>query len=218
MNNRIIVALLGMALLSGCVTAGSDRQAASFGGAGSEQEAELYLSVIQSLHEQGKSQAALAFLDDYNRRYPNDYRAWVMRGEALMAAGRVDEAEQVFLAIENEPVGAAAQLGLGQVSASRGNWNMAVAYLAEATRLAPTSARVLNNYGYALLKLDRTDEARRVLGRAVELAPGNDQVRNNLLLATYRDGDESAAIQAVGALDDAGERQRLMEFVTEWTP
>lgn len=177
----------------------------------------MHLSVIRGLSDQGKPQAALAFLDDYELRFPKDPEARNLRGEALLRIGRRDEAQAVFQALYDAGIRPAADFGLGQASAAKGEWTVAVMHFEHAVGMAPTNVRYLNNYGYALLKTGRLEEAYQALARATELDPKDDRARNNYVLAATRSGREAQANRVLARLNSEA-RASVAAFVRRWRP
>src|SRR3546814_2395370 len=82
--------------------------------------------VIRKLNADGKSHAALAYLDDYDRRFPDDQSARLLRADCLLGAGLLKQAEGIYLTLAQGADGAAAQAGLGKIAAARGDWAGAV--------------------------------------------------------------------------------------------
>lgn len=177
----------------------------------------MHLAMIRGLIDQGKAEAALAFLDDYEMRFPHDLEARAMRGEALLRVGKFAEANALFQDLLKSNYRPQADFGLGEVSASSGDWATATGHFYDAARLAPTNARYLNNYGYALLEVGRAADAYDVLGRAYELTPGDNITRNNYILAAERSGHDVAATKALQTAS-AADRDDVMNFVRSWTP
>lgn len=143
----------------------------------------LYFDVIQKLHQDGKSHAALAYLDDFDRRFPADGKARLLRADCLLATGTPAEAEAIYRVLLSGPEAAAAEAGLGQIAASRGDWRQAANAYERAVAAAPIHAAYRNDLGYALLKTGDTERAIFVLRQASELAPADKLIRNNLALA-----------------------------------
>ncbi|WP_048863070.1 tetratricopeptide repeat protein, partial [Acidisphaera rubrifaciens] len=56
----------------------------------------LYLSVVAGLRRQDKAGAALAFLDAFDRAYPDDPDAALLRADCLVTLGRVAEAAPIY--------------------------------------------------------------------------------------------------------------------------
>lgn len=216
---RLAIAMMlvvGSTLLSGCAEFHkADTQDTVSGEA--DELRQMHLAMIRGLIDQGKDEAALAFLDDYEMRFPNDREARAMRGEALLRVGKLKEAEALFQTMLKSNDRPEADFGLGQVSAGSGDWNTAATHFYDAARLAPTNARYLNNYGYALLEVGRAKDAYDVLSRAYELTPGDNRTRNNYVLAAERSGHDVAVTKALQTAS-AADRADIMNFVQGWTP
>ncbi len=189
-RNTPLALLLAATLLAGCglvdkppvrAAASSDVPAApAFDPVRSQA---LYLDVIRKLHDDGKSHAALAYLDDFDRRYPADPKARLLRADCLLDVDRLAEAEALYQGLVPGPEQASAASGLGHVAAARGDWAGAVAAYERATSADPVNAAYRNDLGYALMKTRAFGRAIFALRQASELDPGNLLIRNNLNLA-----------------------------------
>lgn len=174
-------------------------------------ERDLYLAVIRNLNDDGKGHAAIAYLDDYDQRYPADMRARLLRADCLAGTGEFVQAQALYQSLVADPVqAAAAYAGLGGIAAARGDWAGAAAAYRRAVALAPTQPGYRNDLGYALLRQDKATEALFILRQAHELSPGNARVRNNLLLALIRAGHRADADSMLRSIIDADDR-RLTE-------
>ena len=214
---RALAIVVGATLFLGACAGGMEIGSPSASQNTSPEMRAMYLSVIRNLAAQGKPEAALAFLDDYDGKYPDDPEAREIRGDALLRVARRDEAAKVFRALDEDGYHAAAKFGLGQVSALASDWAAAAGLFEAAVRLAPTNVRYLNNSGYALLKTGKSAEAYRVLARTVELAPKDETARNNYILAAMRSGHEADAKRALAALGER-DREKVVAFVAGWSP
>lgn len=212
----IAIFVTGSTLLAGCAMGQKVDLKGTVSGEADELR-RMQLAMIRALSDQGKDEAALAFLDDYQMRFPNDPEALALRGEALLRVGKVEEAEAVFQRMFKNNVRPAADYGLGQVCAAHNDWVGAAAHFSDAVRLAPTNARYLNNYGYTLLELGKMSQAYDILGRAYELKPGNNRTRNNYILAAERSGHDSEVTKALQTAN-ATDRADIMNFIRSWTP
>lgn len=173
----------------------------------------LYLSVIEELREGGKPHAALAYLNDYDRRWKNDAKAQLLRADCLLDIAAYDQAEAIYRAHLNGPLAAAAHAGLGHVAAGRGDWANAVAAFRAAVERDPINYKYLNALGYAELKTHDYRPAVFTLRQAWELAPDNTTIRNNVLIALKASGqmEEVRAILAdIGSEADRREAERLL--------
>lgn len=181
------------------------------------QEDQVFLALIRGMNDKGQSQAALAFLDDYLRRNPNDIEGLTLRGDALLRTGQIDAAEAVYVDLDKRRVQPAAAFGLGQVRAKVNDWAGASAQFARAAQAAPTDTRILNNYGFALLKLQQYPKAYDVLARATQLSPDNQQIKTNFVIAALNSGHDREA-QATLAAMPAAERDNTLSFARSWKP
>ncbi|PWR21142.1 tetratricopeptide repeat protein [Zavarzinia aquatilis] len=181
------------------------------------EEDALYIALIRGMNDRGQSQAALAFLDDYLKRHPDDVEALSLKGDALLRTKQYEAADQVYIALDKRRVQPVAAFGLGQVRAQVGDWKGAVPQFARAAGAAPTDARVLNNYGFALLKTSDFAKAYDVLARAVELSPQSQQIRTNFAIAALNTGRE-AQVDSILQPIPAAEREAALTFARSWKP
>lgn len=177
----------------------------------------LYIALIRGMNERGQSQAALAFLDDYLKRHPGDVEALSLKGDALLRTKQYEAADQVYIDLDKRRVQPVAAFGLGQVRAQVGDWKGAVPQFARAADAAPTDPRVLNNYGFALLKTSDFPKAYAVLARAVELNPQSQQIRTNFAIAALNTGRE-AQVDSILQPIPAAEREAALTFARSWKP
>lgn len=163
---------------------------------------QLYLAVVAGLRHDKKSRAALGFLDDYDKVYPTDPRAGLMRADCLVDVGDLDGAAHLYRTLTGTPqIDAAAAAGLGMVDASRHDWNAAVVELKRAVALDPTSVRFNNNLGYAELKAGDLEGAEYTLRKAAEIDPSNVAVRNNLILVLRHAGKRDDLQRMLAQID-----------------
>jgi tetratricopeptide (TPR) repeat protein len=82
----------------------------------------------------------------------------------------------------------AAGIALSIVTLTRNaDYRSEIALWEAARRSAPTKIRVLNNLGVAYMEAGRWDEAEAVLRQAVAIAPSDELVNDNLLIAKQRE-------------------------------
>jgi len=120
------------------------------------------------------------------------------RAAGALAAGRVDEAEQGFLALtRSNPELGGPFANLGLIYRRAGKLEQAVAQLEQALRVAPDQPVYLNQLGIAYRELGRFVDARRAYEKAIELAPAYAAPHLNLgiLLDLYL-WDSRAALAA----------------------
>lgn len=169
----------------------------------------LYFKLIHDMREQGHSRAALAHLDEFERRFPKEPRARILRADCLVDIGDVAQAEGIYRRLLHGSEAADAYAGLGRIRGLSGDWRGAVVYLNKASTLQPTSSKHLNDYGFALLQSGDAAAALARLRQAAELAPRNPQVRNNLILALASAGEIAEARARAAAIADEPERRQV---------
>lgn len=173
-----------------------------------DQAERLYLSVLElAPHEtralanlgalklqQGRAEAALAFLDQALAIKPDLPGALGNRAGALRALGRADEAlESVRRALALDPEFADGLNTEGLLLTELGLPEPALVPLDKAVRLQPGHPYFWNNHGVALSRLSRHEEALASFDRAVALAPGYVEALSN----------RAAALRALGRLPEA---------------
>jgi Flp pilus assembly protein TadD len=155
----------------------------------------LYLQLIRQARADGRPRAAIAYLDDFALQFPGDREALLLRVNSLLDLGQIDNAESALATLPRSTTPkdtAAADAMHGHVAAARGQWDAAIPLYTRAVAGDPTSPILRNALGYALLRAHRTDAAIEALRGAADLAPADDVIRNNLLLAYTVSGQKSA--------------------------
>ncbi len=190
MTARLSVTQMVMAFvlslgLAGCQTSGRVPAAAISPQTGLDAKADerahgLYLSVIGQLIENEMYHAALAHLDEFEHRYGMTATSHRLRGDAWLALGAFDDAEREYETIAQGPLAGFGSHGLGRVAAARENWTLASIYFERAARVQPTNIGFLNDFGCALYRLGRFDDAKFQLEKAAELSPSDLEVSVNL--------------------------------------
>ncbi len=108
---------------------------------------------------------------------------------------RIDEAERAYCAIvAAEPQHAGALQLLGALRQQQGRYEEALELIGRAITVNPANAVFHNNYGAALLSLERFADAKESLSTAVRLCPDYPDALANLGLAETALGREDAAM------------------------
>ncbi|MDE8650504.1 tetratricopeptide repeat protein [Novosphingobium album (ex Liu et al. 2023)] len=175
----------------------------------------LYMLLIQQARSDGRPRAALAYLADFDRQYPGDLDARILRVNCLLDLGQVDQARAALAAIPAGSRNGKASLVRGHVRAAEGDWEAAIGDYAAALRADPADPLTGNALGYAQLRTGRAALAVETLKAALDLAPGNAVIRNNLLLALTMAGRADEAEASLRAIRDAGARARLRGQIAE---
>jgi Flp pilus assembly protein TadD len=151
----------------------------------------------------GKPYAALANLDEFDRRYGHDDEVDALRGDCLVDIGEYAKADAVYHKLLQGAAAGQAYRGLGRSAGQRGDWAAAVGSFSEAVRREPAAADRLNDLGYALLKSGDAPAAVFRLRQAHDLAPADVTVFNNLILALSAAGSRPEAHALLEKLDPA---------------
>jgi Flp pilus assembly protein TadD len=167
----------------------------------------LFLAIINGLRDEGQSRAALAYLDEFDKQYPGVPYAALLRAECLMDVGQLPRAEPVFTLLLGGEYSGAAYAGLGSIAAAREDWKDAAKDFQEALRVEPSRAQYASDLGFAQVRLGDYAAGVEMLGRASELAPRNDFIRNNLILGLHLAGQDGQAARVIDAIDNPNERQ-----------
>jgi tight adherence protein D len=219
------ICLLLALLLSGCASAPH-----KFAGASSPpdqtltpaSESDLYLGVVNGLIQQGRYEAAIAFLAQYQKSQPPSPRYYKLVGDALSGAGRYDEAVASYRQALKSDYAPEAYNGIGRTLSLRGSWAEAAENFRKAATLNPSNATYLNNFGYAQLKQNfhgpELAPVVRELERAHELDPGSAVIRNNLALALALSGAKDEYRDFLQTIADPGQRREVAKFSASWTP
>ncbi|WP_375196602.1 tetratricopeptide repeat protein [Sphingobium sp.] len=165
----------------------------------------LYLQLIHQARADGRSRAALAYLDDFERRYPDDAEARLLRVNSLIDLGQIDAAEAVVLPADAQGANAVR----GHLLAARGHWVEAADRYAGAVEDSPADPLLRNALGYALLRAGLAARAIEALRGAIDLAPQEAVIRNNLLLALMVAGHRAEAETGLRSIGDPALRRTL---------
>ena len=156
----------------------------------------------------GEAAAALALLEPALAENPADPGLLFVRAEALRVAGRLDEAENLLLAIHHNAPGSAEVLfRLGITRLYGGNLPGAAEALDRAGQLDSGHPGVHLHLGQTQFRLGRLDQAAAALRRAAELDPASPGTALALAFCLSR--------QAVSDPALAAEEDRLAEALDE---
>ena len=143
----------------------------------------------QAIHEQGRSEEALAYYARALEISPDFALAYNNRGVALLELGRRGEAFESFSeAVRHSPDDALALSNLGFVLAGQGRLDEAVRAYERSLEIDPDLVIARKNLADARLKQGRTEEAVTHYNRVLELEPHADKVHFNLGIAYTRLG------------------------------
>ncbi len=175
----------------------------------------LYLMLIHQARADGRARAALAYLDDFERQYPGELDARVLRINCLLDLGQTDYAATLADQLPDNDRTGKVSLIRGHVQTARQQWGEAVAHYHDALRANPADPLTINAMGYAQLRAGQANAAVETLKRAADLAPRDAVVRNNLLLALTMAGRTAETSTRLRTIRDPQVRERLQRQITE---
>jgi len=166
----------------------------------------LYLDGV-ALQRLARHADAAARFEQALRRTPDYLPARVKLAEAIVDAGGLDRAEQLFDALRREPAAEpAAEFGLGRVAAARGRHDAAAAHLERAAALFPEFGAAYYALALSYRALGRRDEAARALAQHARYGPRWPAIEDPALAAVAALRDDAETIFQSGLkLADAGD-------------
>jgi Flp pilus assembly protein TadD len=179
-----------------------------------QNEALLYLNVVDGLVRQQRCGAALAFLDDYATKERSlSPRYWLLRGDALLGLGRGGEASISYAKLAGTPLAAEGWNGQGRVAAAGQQWRLAVENFQKAVGGRPSNPDFLNNLAFSELQTGQSKISALYLRQAHELDPASDLIRNNLIIALTLAGDSGGAEAILQDIKQGAERDQVRALV-----
>ncbi len=169
----------------------------------------LYLTLIRQARDDGRARAALAYLDDFDRQHPDDRDARVLRVNCLLDLGQVEAARTALGRIAANDRSGPALAVRGHVLAAEEQWPQAAVQYAAALQASPADPFIANALGYARLRSGMTAQAVETLRSAHDLAPDDETVRNNLILALTLNGRLGEADALLARVRDAKAKAQL---------
>jgi Flp pilus assembly protein TadD len=173
----------------------------------------LFLIIVDGIKSSGRSRAALAYLDQYLKLYPDDPKARLLMADCLIDTQQTAAAAVIYRGLLGGDREAAAEAGLGHVAAQNGDWAQAALRFQQASSVAPANAAYLNDLGYAQLMTAQYPPAVATLLQAKELDPDNSTIRANVILALHlagRDEEARSLIDAATRSDDRDQEAGLL--------
>jgi Flp pilus assembly protein TadD len=140
----------------------------------------IYVELIQKMVDTGQYYAALAYLDQYDRRWPATHQTQFLRATAYRNTGRLPQAATIYAELTHTGLKAKAYEGLGLVKAAQGHMPQALSDFKAAVEYDPTDVNALNNLGYSALALRDYPLAEETLFKAGQLAPQDKKIWSNI--------------------------------------
>ena len=158
---------------------------------------EAYKGLFKALRSEDRLQSAVAVLDQALRRWPQDQLLLLLRGDALAALGREEEAVASYRRAGKEEGGIWQRLGAEALR--RHNWTRALDHFDRALEFS-TAAFAHNGRGTALLETGQIEAALAAFRQAARLEPESATAYANIGRAFLRYG---RAVEAAAALERA---------------
>jgi tetratricopeptide (TPR) repeat protein len=180
-----------------------------------------YLSSARAYRQTGNVQAAIDLLNRAVDMNPADQDSRYALGQALLAAGKVDDGRKELAKYETtrdqvETANRHYKTGMSLIESGR--LSDAEKALREAVRLAPSYSPALSALGTVLLDQGSPDKAVGFLKRAVELNPLNASTWFSLGSAYFKVGKPQEALEPARnaiVLDDTDSRYRQLLVAIE---
>jgi Tfp pilus assembly protein PilF len=154
-----------------------------------EEMAHALVGLAGVAYSRGQPAQSLQLVEQALAVDPSNGDAHVSRGVALLALGRLDEAEKTFheahLLYPNDAI---VTNGLGLIALSRNQPGDAVRYFSQVISIAPDYPDGYNNLGRAWVEQGQPEEALGFFRHALALAPDNAMFHANFGVALVRAG------------------------------
>lgn len=191
---KAVLVVVGMLLLSGCAADGSSLlmafQPSETSCAKLSSDEDLALSQAQSMADEGRLHASLAYLEGMP---DNQGEVRLRKAKVLRLLGRSD-AEPLYRSLLGTCRAAEGEHGLGQLAVARGNNDQALLHLVNAAKLAPTDEKIRNDLGVVYLNQLKLEQARFEFLTAIELKQSDTLAAVNLVtLLIYQDNWKQAS-------------------------
>ncbi len=191
---KAVMVVVGLLLLSGCAADGSSLlmafQPSETRCAKLSSDEELALSQAQSMADEGRLHASLAYLEGMP---DNQGEVRLRKAKVLRLLGRSD-AEPLYRSLLGTCRAAEGEHGLGQLAVARGNNDQALLHLVNAAKLAPTDEKIRNDLGVVYLNQLKLEQARFEFLTAIELKQSDTLAAVNLVtLLIYQDNWKQAS-------------------------
>ncbi|MGH8461765.1 MAG: hypothetical protein ACRESS_09180 [Stenotrophobium sp.] len=214
---EILLTGVVLGLLSACALpsrVGGDSAAA-------EDSPQVHTDLIRDMLAQHQYYAALAHIQDVQRRSGNTRELRFLEAETRRKLGQSAEAARLYQGLAETEYAAQAYHGLGLINAAN-NLPLAIRQLQWAVHLQPTNAQFRNDLGYALMVSHRYTEALTQLATATELDQHDPLARHNLivlLLITHDDANANRmARESNVSASELSEARRQAQEIAQTGP
>src|SRR6185437_9699557 len=174
--------------------------ACSGSGAGGLRGGQPGVDVAEAAMRGGSPEIALQVAGGILAQQPRNERALIVKGEALTALGRLDEAGSSFtMALQIDPASIAAHIGLGRVRLGSDPGSAEALFL-EALQREPRNSVALNDLGIARDLQGHHDGAQMAYRQALAVDPNMAAAQVNMALSMAMSGQSGPAVQLLRPL------------------
>lgn len=156
--------------------------------------AEDLLRQYNAIKVQNDLNRGLALLADWTRRNPEDFPAWMLMGNELLAAGQRERAEAAYQrAVELQPESLVALNNLSWLLQQRGDLAQAADFARRAHEVAPERPEIQDTYGWILVEQGEVGRGLALIAQARSALPEEPSVWYHHAAALARNGERSKA-------------------------
>lgn len=137
-------------------------------------------ALARALHQQGKDQEAIEWIDKALQENPKNIRAWYQKGWISVTADPDGAITDFQKTLEIQPGFAMAHRDLGIILLQKGRYEEAASHLEQAVSLGLAHARLYNFLGIAYSRTGRYQDAVKVYTRALGQEPNFAEAHLNL--------------------------------------
>jgi len=181
-------------------------------GAAEKLDASWLWLLVDAYYRVERFDDTLRALDVMEKRFPDDPRLDLNRGQVYAFQNRFDSAlESLRKSVAKYPGNALAHFELGKLLYQGNDLTAAKKALLEAVRLEKNNPQYLQRLGAVCLALKEVDEAIVHLERAIALDPNSSQVNYSLGQAWQRKGERQKAAEFIGKFQELKRREEQVE-------
>lgn len=148
-----------------------------------------YITEIEDLKNNWKYKEAVKKTQDYLVKYTDDYRLYEELADIYIFTWDLKKAEQVCLnALELNPESATGNYLLWYVYITNGRLEEGIKHLEKSNNLYPNNPEVLRNLGWGYNMLGQRKKWIFILNRALNIAPEDKFIMEDLWMALIWDG------------------------------
>lgn len=175
-------------------------------------DAQALLLATRIERASGNFDAALAYVKEFERLYPQDPRAASAKADTLFASGHADAAREVYEEwLKGHPQDVSVRLALASMEDALGRTDAAIVGYQAVLKLEAENPVALNNLAYALF-LRGDPQARSLAERAQRAAPDVPQFVDTLGWILLKTGSPREALDHLHKASEAAPQDALIRY------